>query len=329
MTTLQLLMGYTKHYYNWKEIIGNDFSKCAYSNCVVEQFDQANLEHADMLFFLNAYFRGQRNFPTVSSALRRKQYWFITTVESAAYFGNRWHSSYDNKFNISATHRLSSVMITPLAMFRPYPKISPSRSLNYAANKTKGAIAYVSNCGSIGYNRLELMKAIGKYIPVDIYGKCGHQPPCRQDDKVCEREFNSQYRFYLSFENSLCDGYSTEKFWGRIAEGSFFVPIAMGGLSVDEYSRLTPLNSFLHVYNFTSLDTLGTYLQQLMTDEKLYNSYHKWRESYEFNFTRRYDHCELCRLANEKPFLPAIPNISAWWNDPKACVSYDYRQHLN
>jgi len=62
-------------------------------------------------------------------------------------------------------------MITPLAMFHPYPKVSPSRSLNYAANKPKGAITYVTAgpSGTTDSSLWKLVEASGKYIPVYLW----------------------------------------------------------------------------------------------------------------------------------------------------------------
>jgi len=46
-----------------------------------------------------------------------------------------------------------------------------------------------------------------RYIPVDIYGGCGI--PCRAVS--CYDILKKDYKFYLSFENSNCNHYITEK----------------------------------------------------------------------------------------------------------------------
>jgi len=320
LTRFQLLMGYTNTYSDWEKLIGTDFSKCTYTNCMTLNYNETLLERADMLFFHHVFFKG---FPSVSPTVRTKQYWVITTTESAAYPYNKWRAIYDDHFNITATHRSDSVLYTPLNRWFPTSK-KPTPTINYTAHKTKGAVAIVSNCDSRGYARLKTMQAIKKYIPVDIYGNCGTKINCPRTDNSCVNNLLSEYRFYLSFENSLCEGYTTEKFWKRILSPAHIVPVAMGGLSMDEYTAAPP-NSFLHVYNFTSIKALGEYLQLLLKDDQLYNSYHRWRETYDFNYegpVGNWNACELCHLANEKPFLPALPNVAAWWNDRKACRSY-------
>ena len=93
----------------------------------------------------------------------------------------------------------------------------PAKSnINYAQNKTKFALWYVSNCYTKGTNkRMELFKELRKYIDIDVFGKAGHcgelgvmDDPCNRDPK-CSSQLMSSYKFYLSFENSQCNYYIT------------------------------------------------------------------------------------------------------------------------
>ena len=47
---------------------------------------------------------------------------------------------------------------------------------------------------------------------MDIYGDCGERK-CRKDSDQCFKDIEKNYKFYLSFENSFCTEYITEKFW--------------------------------------------------------------------------------------------------------------------
>jgi len=49
-----------------------------------------------------------------------------------------------------------------------------------------------------------------KWIPIDQYGKCSAGGNCDAD---CYNNLGINYKFYLSFENSLCKEYVTEKLW--------------------------------------------------------------------------------------------------------------------
>ena len=76
------------------------------------------------------------------------------------------------------------------------------------SKKKKLAAWFVSNCVTSG-RREDYVKELVKYIPVDIYGKCGN---LTLDDQTRGREMvRDDYKFYIGFENSLCTDYVTEK----------------------------------------------------------------------------------------------------------------------
>ena len=71
---------------------------------------------------------------------------------------------------------------------------------------------FVSNCGARN-QRWELVKELQEFIAVDIYGACGTHTCYRYEKDKCDQLLNTEYRFYLSFENSNCVDYITEKFY--------------------------------------------------------------------------------------------------------------------
>ena len=61
-------------------------------------------------------------------------------------------------------------------------------------------------------------------LKVDIYGGCG--PNNCPNNGDCHAYLEQNYMFYLSFENSICEDYVTEKFW-KVLNGNL-VPIVLG-----------------------------------------------------------------------------------------------------
>ena len=55
------------------------------------------------------------------------------------------------------------------------------------------------------------------------------------------------YKFYLSFENSICVDYVTEKFYNALLFNT--VPVVYGGA---DYSRLAPNMSYINIRNYGS-----------------------------------------------------------------------------
>ena len=105
----------------------------------------------------------------------------------------------------------------------------------------------------------------------------------------CFRMLDTDYKFYLAFENSNCKDYITEKFfvnglgwvllfttksqlWNNFKFSHNVLPIVMGA-SVEEYRRAAPLNSFIHVNQFKGPKELAEYLHELDQNDDKYNSY--------------------------------------------------------
>lgn len=320
---IKVIYGATKSYImTWEDMF--EFRGCEYNNCIVtSSLSLKSVEHADVVLY---YFREIQRYPDLDWRQRSQQYWVLYSDESAGYGFNQFQPSLDNIFNATMTFRPDSDV--------PYPYGQTvlnvtSPEINYATGKTKGAFAYVTNCESVGYNRMKTMLRLGKYIDVDIFGACTKNVPCDRSDWQCERRLHSKYRFYLSFENSLCKDYITEKFWSRLQSDGHFVPVALGGTAVSDYTRVAPPDSFLHLYNFTSIRHLGEYLEHLKADDDAYNSYHKWRTNYQVETFGYMSSCKLCELANSKSYMPAKSNLSSWWNDNSQChVSSNIRSRL-
>lgn len=79
-------------------------------------------------------------------------------------------------------------------------------------NKNKEVAWLVSNCQAKS-GRLDYVKELSKYIGVDIYGLCGNDRTCPRSRDCFKDVIEPQYYFYLSFENSLCQDYVTEKLY--------------------------------------------------------------------------------------------------------------------
>lgn len=174
---------------------------------------------------------------------------------------------------------------------------------------------------------------------VDIYGKCGTLKCGRNivnagdetpdENGKCFDMLDKEYKFYLSFENSNCRDYITEKFFVQ-GLGSHVLPIAMGA-PPEDYERIAPKRSFLHVENFESPKHLADYLHKLDQNDDEYNSYFKWvgtgeiREEYWKSYW-----CKMCmRLHDEQAMATKqVFNMEEWWVKGK-CVNGLWRDRKN
>ena len=299
------------------------FDSCEYSNCKFYQTeDIGSAFQGDVLIFSSG---SNRLSQEVDALIRQRQIWLMYSLESPAYSHNKW-DSYINGFNGSITYLQDSFPGSlPYGIKVPKSNSTARTVVDYAKGKTKGAFAYVSNCQSVGYDRLGTMKELGKYINVDIFGDCTKNSPCPGKASVsCEAKLHAGYKFYLAFENSMCKEYMTEKFWRSLYSTGGYVPVVVGGLSVDDYTRHAPPNSFIHAYNFSSVAQLGRYLKQLMADDKAFNRYHEWRQHYDITLytSTKALPCKLCEAAHkpEATFRNhQNKRLVEDWNDASKC----------
>jgi hypothetical protein len=227
-------------------------------------------------------------------------------------------SGYEGVFNSTATYMDTSAVRAKYG--GTLLRTVPEKIENYAYTKDKGVLWFVSNCETQSSRiRQQFVNKLKQYINIDIYGLCGQPDPCNFD-KACLRELKSRYRFYLSLENSLCPDYITEKFW--VALMNKMVPVVMGA-SLEEYQRVAPPNSFIHVSQFSSARKLAEYLTFLTHDNDAYNNYMAWRQSYtiESDSYRKHVACQLCSLAHEKGFHQEAFSLGDWWDEDRLCTN--------
>jgi len=190
----------------------NNKRKFSRDNCNVKQCrftsDRKYLATADAIYSESMYIPKARNL------LNKNQIKIFLQLESA-----RNYPAFSNEKNLnwSASYRLDSVLNAPYERYTPFLNITefPTKTKqNYASGKTKMAAWFVSHCEAPS-GRRNFVRELQKYLPVDIYGKCGKQ--CLKTDQRCFEQLNTDYKFYLAFENSVCKDYYTEKlFWNGL-----------------------------------------------------------------------------------------------------------------
>ncbi len=91
-------------------------------------------------------------------------------------------------------------------LFVPYGKVLKCdknlKTKHKFDGKKKSIAWFVSNCKT-GSKREVYVKELKKYIDVDIYGKCGDFNCSRKNESLCYEMIAKNYKFYLSFENSV------------------------------------------------------------------------------------------------------------------------------
>lgn len=140
------------------------------------------------------------------------QIWILWITESPLNTPN--YTDLNGKVNWTVTYRADSTLASPYGFYVRDGSSHASmakRHNQYTKHKTKKNVAwFVSNCHA-GNQRLEYARRLSQYIDVDIIGSCGQQLCPRTEPVTCNRMLQEDYKFYLSFENSNCKHYISEK----------------------------------------------------------------------------------------------------------------------
>ena len=294
----------------------NIFDKCPVSNCYVTN-DASLLETSDVVLFHIPNLQMKR-FPYYERPPNQR--WVFFMLESEAYTNNMAYTSHPWKaaFNWTMTYRPDSDITMYYGEIEEREDIFPKNHLAIAKSKTKSVAWLVSHCNTVS-RRDQYVAELAKHIPVDIYGDCGNltcSSRSKYHDPGCYGMLNSTYLFYLSFENSLCPDYVTEKLF-KILEMDL-VPVVRGGIG-QEYSRITRGNRwYIDSNEFKSPKALAQYLLYLKEHPEEYVEY--FNNKNKFKVTTRYgtnttQWCKLCAKLNDctEP-EKIITNINMWWN---------------
>ena len=86
------------------------------------------------------------------------------------------------------------------------------------------------------------------------------------------------------------------------------------------YERLAPPNSFIYADDFESPAELAKYLQSLMLDDELYNSYFAWKPYYTTGMNSHWL-CTLCKAVSTHDYLVSwYTDLGKWWLNNETCV---------
>ena len=188
---------------------------------------------------------------------------------------------------------------------------------NYAVGKKHLVAWFVSNCNTPSRREVYVAE-MAKYIDVHKFG-CGGGYSCpRTKHTYCDTVLlNSTYKFYLSFENSLCTEYITEKLY-RVLNLNV-VPIVLG---YSKYSEFLPPHSFIDVRDFDSPKTLAAYLEMLSKNDAEYNRYFAWKQTHTCTpLPALNTACKLCRYVQRRRQRRQVADVLQFWSRNTNCVN--------
>ncbi|XP_018565856.1 glycoprotein 3-alpha-L-fucosyltransferase A [Anoplophora glabripennis] len=297
------------------------FRHCSVKNCDITYSD-STLKTADLVLFHLHRMTGIQDLP--KEKRNPNQIWAFLTDESPHHtFLKRKvkMNEFDGVFNWSMTYRMDSDIPVPYG--RTVLKKQSEQKIMLTLNKRKDVLITIlgSNCGGTNH-RWDYVKELQKYIKIDIYGGCGPLKTCpghfRTDCPAVDK-----YLFYLSFENSNCDEYITEKLWWN-AYYKKSIPIVMGA-DVENYRKMLPLNSYINVDDFASPAVLAQFIYRL-NETGEYREYYKWKTDFEvlnehgYFKSESFHFCRICQALNYNDKSTKVyEKLDDFWSVKKDC----------
>ena len=283
------------------------FLKCPVSDCFLTD-NKTYLSQATSLLFHVLW--------NVTFPLKRdpRQLYVFYLREALGRLPNR-----HQQCNLTMTYTLDLDIPTPIGKVYRKATENSTYELKFPfADRTR----VVSHCRS-GSKRELYVKELQRHIEVDIFGGCGNRTFCGiardNKDKCFTAKIPSMYKFYLSFENKICQDYATEKLFRPLV--TEIVPVVYGGTN---YSRDAPPHSYINIQDYSSPKELANYLKRLAANETEYKQYFEWKKTH---IVRTHGDplapipmafCKLCDVINRPSFHKTYTDMLSWWS-PKMC----------
>ncbi|XP_050397484.1 alpha-(1,3)-fucosyltransferase C [Patella vulgata] len=258
-----------------------------------------NATNSDILIFEGSSLSGNPPFKRRTKTNPNQIWVFYEMDPPTSTKAKTWRrAAWRRKFNRTMSYRLDSDVYTPYGTFE---KRSQPPMKNFAAimdQKTKLAAIFSNNCG-VPSKRMDYVKLLQNYIPVDFYGSCGDMTcsMVANSDRNCFDLVEKNYKFYLSFESAFCKDYVSETFYR--SEALDVVTVVRGGA---DYLRLSPEKNYIDTNDFKSAKELASYLLYLDKNETAYREILERKWNYDVtridshNLTKQYV-CEMCLKA--------------------------------
>lgn len=305
---------FTKHRHKfrilyWNKFYGNadfyvgfgkkPFIGCEYTNCeTTARKELANSSDAIVFHMLNKW-----QIPLPARRSNQRYIFFLKEPPPLSKIKLQQHI---HMFNWTMTYRFDSDVPSPyFSALAGHTEPTPLPDINL---RSKAVAWIVSKCLTSS-GRETYVEQLEKHIDVHIFGGCGESRCPRGERWKCYQEAAKHFHFYLSFENSRCRDYITEKFSQALKYG--MVPVALGA-NRSTYELYAPPHSFIHIDDFASPRLLANYLHRLIANKTAFAEYFTWRRNWRIVSGGGW--CNLCRHLNtvRSNSVRRLP-LDRWW----------------
>ena len=210
------------------------------------------------------------------------RYTMVYSIESEIYSkgGDRWFEA-----DFRMWYNLDLSFPEPVTYFEVRSFLASLISppiVEFEQKRADASIVWVvSNCRAHN-GRQTFMKELMAKMKVDSYGDClknkYNHPSEHMKNNV---ELFTKYKFVIAIENSNCVDYVTEKLVHAVASGS--IPIVAGINGKPEYLKFMPRNSYINIFDYSSVDEFIKHLNVIQSDKREYEKYIYFKRGHSYN----------------------------------------------
>lgn len=301
---------------------------CKVSSCYIS-YARQDLQRSDaVLFHLPSHLMPWENeMRELFSRKQEGQKWVLFSEENPMDSAEYPMNTLNNMIDITISYHRKSNIKSLYGYYIPNNDSSNAKEVeklleknSFSSGKDRLVLWFASNCVT---PRLDIVKAISKYIQVDVYGRCqkyfyNQTGQCGKNSHNCHA-LAKRYKFYLAIENFQCEDYVTEKYW-RNALSRGIVPVVVAG----HYNKdLMIPGSYIDILDFPNAGALAEYLHYLDSNDTAYNMYFYWKKNYVAVDQKLPTWiCDLCELLHQNHSLPPW-NMERFWGVKYNCLADD------
>ncbi|KAH3741711.1 3-galactosyl-N-acetylglucosaminide 4-alpha-L-fucosyltransferase FUT3-like [Dreissena polymorpha] len=308
-----------------------NFDHCKVNRCLLTYNKELFSEARAVIF--NGHVLGYKQ---TSQVRHKDQLWvWWSNAPPSNYFqnGDRWtYPPYREGFNLTMTYHHGSDIIMPFGAITVSDVTQPLDWFAVADKKYKDAVFIETNSCFARSERGEYIETLKLYINIEIF----HANDCHDSRKVwhcASRHYSdacydiiNEYKFYLAFEDALCEDYVTDQFFKHY---NYNVIIVTRTGNVNNSTRkILKDATYINADDFRSAHELGEYLQELGRDMKRYANILETKsrtKSVPFSSTYQNALCDLCAHVRKVPkirhdvIVTKYDNIRHYFNEDNFC----------
>lgn len=294
-----------------------NFDQCKYSRCATTT-NKSFLTDSDAVIFQHSHLPPHPPFKS------SQQKWIFTCSESA-YYGDKTCSTpqWRHRFDWIMSYRRDSDFFFGYGDIISKEKFL-EKDYDRIFNQKKGLVAWIASHCDTQSQREKYVAEMSEIAKVDVFGGCGSKK-CEKyggnENDSCHSFVGQNYKFYLSFENSLCRDYTTEKFYNIYEYDHPIIPVVMGSFTAEEYLHGAV---YIDVNKFRTPFHLTRRLLALGNDKEAYIDLLRRKDSFgalTSGETFKTAMCKVCEyLTLDKPGRVDF-NVAEWFFGEEHCHS--------